>query len=606
VNKNVTVALSSFILLSSFVYAKSNLCEHACGRIQETTKSSWLKAGAYMTYEQLFVWSMHNETDYMTWNITRLEDDIADLHLISHGINVTDGNVTLTTGEINLTINVSTREVIICSDPSYVGEKWPFWIKENVTCGSEIDIWYGTSIISKDEQIHVLGEERDCWVVEYNWTTACMKRWYDKTSGVVLKIHVILYPENITIATTETAILTSVDLPVHRSVHNLDTRLNYTTIQEAIDANETSDGHTIFVEEGTYYENVVVNKSLSLVGENSSTTIIDGNMTGDVVRITQDHVDITGFTVQRSGRALFNSGISISSTGHCNISGNHIVENEVGVYGSPKNTSISNNAITNNRIGVAIDPGATCNAISRNHLIGNTVSMHFYYANSNNISKNNMTNNWRSITLGYSRNNRFYHNNFFNNTKQILIFPSTYANFWDNGLEGNYWDNYTSVDSNYDGIGDSPFILDVDNTDNFPLMGAFSEFDITSEYSIQAICNFTISDFQFNGTAISFDVSGEAGTLGFCRICIPKVLMNETYRVFVDGTEILSAPLPLPCSNDTHNYMYFNYTHSTQEIVIIVEFPSFLILPLFMIATLLAIIVYKENISCRIPGLPDK
>ena len=58
-------------------------------------------------------------------------------------------------------------------------------------------------------------------------------------------------------------------------VHNLNTSLNYTTIQDAINAPETLDGHTIFVEEGKYYEHVIVNKSLSLVGENIRTTIID-------------------------------------------------------------------------------------------------------------------------------------------------------------------------------------------------------------------------------------------------------------------------------------------------------------------------------------------
>jgi len=73
--------------------------------------------------------------------------------------------------------------------------------------------------------------------------------------------------------------------------------------------------------------------------------------------------------------------------------------------------------------------------------------------------------------------------------------------------------------------------------------------------------------------------------------------MNETYRVFVNGTEILPAPLPLPCSNITHNYLYFNYTHSTQEIVIIPEYPSIIILPLFMIATLIAALMYRKHAS---------
>jgi hypothetical protein len=73
--------------------------------------------------------------------------------------------------------------------------------------------------------------------------------------------------------------------------------------------------------------------------------------------------------------------------------------------------------------------------------------------------------------------------------------------------------------------------------------------------------------------------------------------MNATYKVFIKGTEV-SCNL-LPCSNETHSYLYFNYTHSTEEVIIIPEFPSFLILQLFMIATLLAVIVYRRKHTVR-------
>jgi len=59
-------------------------------------------------------------------------------------------------------------------------------------------------------------------------------------------------------------------------VHNIDTGLDYATIQEAIDANETSNGHIIRVETGVYSENVVINKTISLHGENKDAAIIDG------------------------------------------------------------------------------------------------------------------------------------------------------------------------------------------------------------------------------------------------------------------------------------------------------------------------------------------
>ena len=187
----------------------------------EAAKSSWLKLDKYMTYEQFFVWPGHNETEYMTWNINKLGDNFADLHLVSHGVNVTEGNVALTTGEVNWTINTVTREIVNASDTEYIGEKWPFWIETNVTTGSTIDIFYGINAISESEQILVLGQQRDCWVVEYNWTTASMKRWYDKSSGICLKIHVVLYRQGIVIDITETAVSTNVDLYAQMTVYEI-------------------------------------------------------------------------------------------------------------------------------------------------------------------------------------------------------------------------------------------------------------------------------------------------------------------------------------------------------------------------------------------------
>jgi len=166
-------------------------------------------------------------------------------------------------------------------------------------------------------------------------------------------------------------------------------------------------------------------------------------------------------------------------------------------------------------------------------------------------------------------------------------------------LGGNYWDKYNGADlfsglfqneTGSDGIGDTPYW-----GDNYPLMGMFSEFNATSQHYVQTICNSTISDFKFNGIAISFNVTGETDTTGFCRICVPRALMNETYQVFVNGTEVQCNLLS--CSNTTHSYLYFSYNLSTQEVIIIPEFPSFLILPLFMTTTLLAVIAFRRKQS---------
>ena len=71
---------------------------------------------------------------------------------------------------------------------------------------------------------------------------------------------------------------------------------NYSTIQDAIDM--ASVGDTVFVYSGLYYENLIVNKTIDLIGINKETSIIDGNGSGDVVKITSDFVNIKGFTIQ--------------------------------------------------------------------------------------------------------------------------------------------------------------------------------------------------------------------------------------------------------------------------------------------------------------------
>jgi nitrous oxidase accessory protein NosD len=75
-----------------------------------------------------------------------------------------------------------------------------------------------------------------------------------------------------------------------------------------------------------------------------------------------------------------------------------------------------------------------------------------------------------------AENNTFYHNNFVDSlTVHISVSEGELfsSNFWDNGEEGNYWDDYNGTDGNRDGIGDTPYVIDDANVDRYPLMFPF-------------------------------------------------------------------------------------------------------------------------------------
>ncbi len=175
-------------------------------------KPAWLELDSFMVYEQSIAWADHQQVENMSWKITKLEGNTANVNLVSHGVDTSSGNVVITAGEANWTINAISREILNSSDHHYDGEKCPFWIEKDVGVGSRVDTLYGMNTISSSESISVLGMQRDCWVVAYNWSTSAMKRWYDKSSGIVLKIQVVLYRQDITVEIVETAIQTNIDL----------------------------------------------------------------------------------------------------------------------------------------------------------------------------------------------------------------------------------------------------------------------------------------------------------------------------------------------------------------------------------------------------------
>jgi parallel beta-helix repeat protein len=386
-------------------------------------------------------------------------------------------------------------------------------------------------------------------------------------------------------------------VPPGGPVRNINTGLNYTTIQAAIDAHETLDGHTILVKKGIYHEHVVVNKSILLIGENRTTTVIDGNGTGIDIRVTANSVVIKEFTVKngtvgiylyRANNSLvmendvvFNGdAILVYYSGNCTIHQNSAGNNtNRGILVSNSwNFTVSSNNVYGSKEMYGLNTNASTNGlIFQNHAYKNYfdgIGLGLGSANctvSGNIAENNkLFGIWIDTD---SENNLIYRNNLINNGLQAFDYNLT--NRWDDGVEGNYWSDYAGVDSNHDGIGDSWYDIEGGNTDHYPLMGMFHSFNTSLGYAVDVISNSTIEDFQYfdyNKTII-MHVSNMTinQTFGFCRVCIPHVLMNETYQVTVNGAEPYYWNYTLFDDGDDR-WIYFSYQHSRLEIEII---PSF-------------------------------
>lgn len=384
------------------------------------------------------------------------------------------------------------------------------------------------------------------------------------------------------------------------------TYVKYVSIQEAI--NNATDGSVLYVGTGQYFEHLVVNKSLSLVGENRENTIVDGSANGTIFYIKADNVSISDFRLQYCGcgcagycavdvennhqninvtnDVIVSDGIGIrlNATRKALIAYNNISRNTDSsmIIADSSEIAVNENLIADNMDGIEVLNATLCVFIN-NNITSSVNAISMVASNKNTITGNIFASNAiYGLYLSQSSNNTIINNNFVGNGRHASLRNS--SNLWDDDFEGNYWSNYTGTDTDNDGIGNSPHAIDANNTDNRPLLGRFHSYPVSSENTVNVITNSTINDFEIpQKNAVILHVSNTTvdQTIGFCRIAIPHTLIDPytaTIQVTIDNnqTQVLYLNTTL-YDNGTYRWIYFTYPHSTHEIVIVPEHTMFLI-----------------------------
>ncbi len=216
---------------------------------------------------------------------------------------------------------------------------------------------------------------------------------------------------------------------------------------------------------GEVSASIIVERSGIVIDGNGHTVEGDGTDNGFTVS------SVNSVTIKNTKIENFNYGIYIELASSTVVLNNNITANGydgIGIFDS-SNTIISGNSITWNGYDGIENIGSSHSIFSGNQIVANAwFGIGIYDSSNINVTENRVRDNYNGIELSNAMNSRLFLNDFMNHTFQVSVVSSTAV--WDNARQGNYWSDYNGTDANGDDIGDTPYVVDENNVDSYPLM----------------------------------------------------------------------------------------------------------------------------------------
>ena len=341
---------------------------------------------------------------------------------------------------------------------------------------------------------------------------------------------------------------------------------DFCTIQEAI--SNASPGDIVYVRNGTYHENIVLDKTLMLIGESRNTTVIDGKGAGTVIFVNTNNTIIKSFTIRNSGERQDNewpSGIWLNNASNCTLLNNHVTNNTLGImlYSSSSNL-LKNNSMTANRynFGVLgwgpahfnhdIDVSNTVDGKPIYYLVnchGGEVPLDAGYVaviNSTNIMvKNlNLQSNYEGILFAYTHNSTITNNTSISNLHGICLIFSSNNTILDNTVAGKSYYGFGI------GLSFSSNNLVLGNTVTDSMYGiSLAALSSNNTVSQNSVANNSLEGIELLSSSTNIILSntiennGESG-IEFHYDCFDNMVTNNTITNNKCGINLNIGPSP--------------------------------------------------------------